>query len=93
MPSYLIGSLYFCVQGYILMHMRRELISEKYYAKMSTRRWKHVLEISQDAVMICGPGSVLYHNRALRDMLQAHNIGTDKINEDVILLLYELKLR
>ena len=83
LPSYVVGSAYFCVQGYALMHSRRELIAEEFNTKANAKRWKHVLQVSQDAVVIFSKQSVLYFNTALRSLLNSLNIASGNIEIDV----------
>ena len=79
------GSAYFCILGYILMKTRRELIAEKYYVKRSSKKWKQVLDISQDAIAICSSHKILYYNNSLRSLLNERKINTGPISVDVII--------
>ena len=53
-----------------MVKVRRELIMERYDFQLKSKKWKRILDISQDATVICNEATVLYHNLALTDLLQ-----------------------
>jgi hypothetical protein len=46
---------------------------------MNAKKWKHVLDISQDAIIICTSDELLYHNKAMERLLENANIISKEI--------------
>ncbi len=79
-------------QGYTLIRVRREMLLEKYHSKHNAKKWKRVLDLSSDAVVICGAHSILYSNPALRALLATANISTAELVDGFNVLFSTLQL-
>ncbi len=70
-----------------MMRSRRELLAERYNMKANSKKWKHVLDISQDAVTIYDSTCVLYRNKALDAILSSYNCTSESVSANVLLWL------
>ncbi|MDR3548593.1 MAG: hypothetical protein P4M11_10085 [Candidatus Pacebacteria bacterium] len=63
--TYLFATVAISVVGYCFIKMKRQLMLEGYKIKARSQKWKRVLDITQDAIVVCDGERVLYHNLAL----------------------------
>lgn len=74
------------------MRMKRELILERHKMKLHSKKWKNVLDSSDDAIVICNSESVLYSNIALKLLLGNANISAKEIKEKIDFLFNDSRI-
>ncbi len=66
---YLIPACFFLIAGYETMKDRKLLLLEKGKLAKQSKKWKDVLRTHEDGIMICIQSDVVFHNRALENLL------------------------
>ena len=77
--SCLIGSVSFCIQGYISIRNRAALILAKRNGKKTLKKWKRTLDMCQDGVAIISSDCNIYKNNAMTSIFKA----AGKMDDDV----------
>lgn len=77
--TYILLAGFICVYAYISTRNEREFIAEKFNTAKSYERWKSVLRICQEGVVILEGDSVIFHNEGLKNILKSCSIQTNDI--------------
>ena len=62
----------------------KELIAEQSNAEYNFKKWKHVLDIIQNAIIISNKTEILYYNKVMSLLLNTSKLDTGNIIQNVI---------
>ena len=66
-----------------MIKMKQELIIEKFNAEENFQKWKDILDLIQNAIIIFGHDKVIYCNESLIDIIHKHGYSSVNIIDDV----------
>ena len=52
------------------MKMRREKVLANYLSKLNSKKWKHLLDVSQIPCIICNSQKILFTNTLMKNTLE-----------------------
>ena len=81
--SYIISPIFFSIQGYIIMRDRNELIAARYNTNKGNKKWKSVLDICQEGILILDNKKVAYYNKGFVEIAKSENINHESLLDDV----------
>ena len=73
-----------------MLRARQELIVERFNKKHNLKMWKHVLDVIQNAIVICNSTEILYYNEALLSLIEKFGKNTKNMIKDVIYIYCRL---
>jgi hypothetical protein len=59
------------------MFLRKTLVLDDYKAHLQSKKWKNVLLLLSDAVVVCTPSKILFANSAFARILEISERRTD----------------
>ena len=66
-----------------MVRTTKELMAERLNTKETFKNWKHVLDVIQNAIIICSSDKIIFINTVMTSLIDKSEIRTGNIVDDV----------